>query len=425
MGKKFVYTFGDGKAEGLGNMRELLGGKGANLAEMNRMGLPVPPGFTLTTEVCNYYYDNAKKYPADLEKQIQKGIAYIESVMGAKFGDSKNPLLVSVRSGARASMPGMMETILNLGLNDETVKGLAVQSNNPKFAEESYGRLKHMYQDVVERELPQDPREQLMGAIGAVFESWEGKRAIEYRRIHHIPGSWGTACNIQAMVFGNLGDDSGTGVAFTRNPATGEKKLFGEFLTRAQGEDIVAGTRTPQSIDEMKEFFPRPYAEFQKICDKLENHFRDMQDMEFTIQKGKLWMLQTRNGKRTAKAAVKIAVDMVSEKLISKDEAILRVDPEQLGKLLHPMIDPKAKKTILTTGLPASPGAAVGRVVFNADDAVDWTGKGEKVVLVRAETSPEDIHGMNVAKGVLTSRGGMTSHAAVVARGMGIPCVAG
>ena len=422
---KYVYTFGDGKAEGSGSLRDLLGGKGANLAEMNRMGLPVPPGFTVTTEVCTYYYQNGKQVPAELKKQVMDGMSHMESLLGCRFGDSKNPLFVSVRSGAKSSMPGMMETILNLGLNDQTVKGLASVSGDATFAQESYARLKHMYQDVVGNSLPQDPWEQLWGAISAVFSSWNGKRAVEYRRIHRIPHDWGTACNVQAMVFGNWGDNSGTGVAFTRNPSTGDKKLFGEFLTQAQGEDIVAGIRTPKSIDEMKNDFPESYCEFQKIAEKLEKHFRDMQDMEFTIQRGKLWMLQTRNGKRTAKAAVKIAVDMVAEGLIQKEEALLRVDPEQAGHMLHPMIDPKAKREVLAKGLPASPGAAVGRIVFNADDAVDWTERGEKVILVRAETSPEDIHGMHVAKGILTSRGGMTSHAAVVARGMGKTCVAG
>ena len=406
-------------------MKPLLGGKGAGLAEMNHLGLPVPPGFTITTEVCTHYYQNNQKYPEALIAQVQTGILHIEKIMEQKFGDPKNPLLVSVRSGSRSSMPGMMDTILNLGLNAATTEGLGVAMRNPAFANQCFARLQTSYQEIVGAPLPFDPQEQLWGAIGAVFRSWMGKRAIEYRRIHQIPGDWGTACNIQAMVFGNLGEDSGTGVAFTRNPSNGENIFYGEFLANAQGEDVVAGIRTPETLASIQKTLPQCFQELEKIRAKLEHHFRDMQDMEFTIQRGKLWMLQTRSGKRTAKAAVKIAVDRVEEGAINKDEALMCIQPEQLNQLLHPMISPSARRHIIAKGLPASPGAAVGRAVFSADDAVAWAEKKEKIILVRAETSPEDIHGMHVAQGILTSRGGMTSHAAVVARGMGKTCVAG
>jgi pyruvate,orthophosphate dikinase len=481
---KWVYSFGAGSADGEGSMKNLLGGKGANLAEMSKVGLPVPPGFTLTTDVCTAYYENGKKYPSELEKQIQDGIAKIEKELGKKFGDSSNPLLVSVRSGARASMPGMMDTILNLGLNDETVKGLATKSGNERFAYDSYRRFIQMYSDVVldvdhylfeeilelkkqdkgvilDTELdsndlkqlandfkqkveeetgkpfPQSVEDQLWGAVGAVFDSWMNNRAITYRKMYDIPESWGTAVNVQSMVFGNLGETSATGVAFTRDPSTGEKIFFGEYLINAQGEDVVAGIRTPQQITidgkqrqdsdlpAMEETMPEVYNQLVEIYQKLEKHYRDMQDIEFTVEEGRLWMLQTRNGKRTSKASIKIAVDMVREGLISKEEAILRVDPNELDKLLHPTLDPTAEKNIIAKGLPASPGAASGEVVFSADDAEQKATEGKDVVLVRAETSPEDIHGMNAAKGILTSRGGMTSHAAVVARGMGRPCVSG
>lgn len=482
MTKKYVYTFGPGKAEGNTKMKDLLGGKGANLAEMANLGIPVPPGFTISTEVCTAYYDGNQELPKWLEKDAKDGIAFIEKKMEAKFGDPKNPLLVSVRSGARASMPGMMDTILNLGLNETTLKGLVERTGNERFAYDAYRRFIQMYSNVVleidrenfehmidelkknkglrldtdltaedwkglcvkfkdfvnnklGRPFPEDPWEQLMGAVGAVFRSWNNKRAIEYRRLNNIPVHWGTAVNIQAMVFGNMGEDCATGVAFTRDPGTGERKFFGEYLVNAQGEDVVAGIRTPQPINvaakkaddekSLEEIMPGPYGELEKIYQKLEKHYRDMQDIEFTIQQGKLWMLQTRNGKRTAAAAVKIAVDMAHEKMISKEEAILRIDAAQLDQLLHPMLDPKAPKEVVAKGLPASPGAAVGRVVFSADDAQVWAEKGEKVILVRLETSPDDIHGMNVAQGILTARGGMTSHAAVVARGMGKCCVAG
>lgn len=465
-------------------MKNLLGGKGANLAEMVTLKIPVPAGFTITTEVCTYYYDNKKTYPKTLKAEVKANMEKIEKVMGAKFGDPVNPLLVSVRSGSRISMPGMMDTILNLGLNDKTVQGIIKQTGNPRFAYDSYRRFIQMYSNVVlgvtlenfehileekkhERgvkldtqlttsdlqqlvasyklkvksktgnDFPEDPEEQLWGAIGAVFGSWMNKRAIEYRRINNVPSHWGTAVNVQAMVYGNMGDDSATGVAFTRNPSTGENFFYGEYLVNAQGEDVVAGIRTPQPINivgkqksgvdlpSMEEVLPACYKELVAIYKKLEKHYRDMQDIEFTIQKGKLWMLQTRSGKRTAPAAVKIAVDMVNEKLISKNEAILRIKPEQLDQLLHPMIDPKAKKQVIAKGLPASPGAVNGQVVFTADEAVSEAKAGNKVILVRVETSPEDIHGMHVAQGILTARGGMTSHAAVVARGMGKCCIAG
>jgi pyruvate,orthophosphate dikinase len=482
--KKLVYTFGNGSAEGDGSMKNLLGGKGANLAEMCKVGLPVPPGFTITTEVCVSYYENNRNYPKDLEAQVSEGVSHIEKILGKKFGDKADPMLVSVRSGARASMPGMMDTILNLGLNDETVKGLAQKSGNERFAYDSYRRFIQMYSDVVlevdhyhfeeilelkkqdknvlsdtgltaedlkdiveqykkcvQEELgkpfPQDVREQLWGAVSAVFSSWMNDRAITYRKMYDIPESWGTAVNVQSMVFGNMGENSATGVAFTRDPSTGEKAFFGEYLINAQGEDVVAGIRTPQQVTiigknrqnstlpAMEESLPEVYKQLVDIYKKLENHYRDMQDIEFTVEQGKLWMLQTRSGKRTSKAAIKIAVDMVKEGLIDKEEAILRVNAEELDKLLHPSIDPKAKKDVIARGLPASPGAASGKIVFNSDEAETLAGKGESVILVRAETSPEDIHGMNAARGILTSRGGMTSHAAVVARGMGRPCVSG
>jgi len=473
MADKLVYNFGDGAAEGKAEMKNLLGGKGANLAEMCALGLPVPPGFTITTEVCVSYYTNHKQLPAVLVTQVEDALAQIESKVGGKFGDGINPLLVSVRSGARASMPGMMDTVLNLGLNDTTVKALAKKTGNERFAYDSYRRFIQMYSDVVleldhyhfedkleqkkldrnveldteltaddlkelvveykeivqdelDKPFPESVHEQLWGAIMAVFNSWMNPRACTYRRLHDIPESWGTAVTVQSMVFGNMGDDCATGVAFTRNPSTGEKKYYGEFLVNAQGEDVVAGIRTPLPLDEMPAVMPKVYKQLTGVFDKLEGHYRDMQDIEFTIQNQKLWMLQTRNGKRTAAAAVKIAVDMVKEKLIDKNAAILRIDPLSLDQLLHPTLDPKAAKTVLATGLPASPGAASGKVVFTAEDAETMAlDHKEKVILVRIETSPEDIHGMHAAQGILTARGGMTSHAAVVARGMGKPCVSG
>jgi len=482
--QKYVYRFGAGKADGSAEMRELLGGKGANLAEMSNLGLPVPPGFTITTEVCNAYYANGKKMPEGLAAQVADSVRYIGDTVGAVLGDAKNPLLVSVRSGSRASMPGMMDTILNLGLNDETVEGLALRSGDRRFAYDSYRRfiqmysnvvldVKHenfeeilehykhqngydldtditaddwrtliaQYKDVVQRKLgkpfPQNIDEQLWGAIGAVFDSWNNARAIKYRELNSIPESWGTAVNVQAMVFGNRGDTSATGVAFTRNPSTGDGRLYGEFLVNAQGEDVVAGIRTPQNITEvarieagsdkpsLETVMPEAFKQFVDICHTLENHYRDMQDIEFTIQEGKLWMLQCRNGKRTTPAALKIAVDMANEGLISKEDAIGRIEAAQLDQLLHPTIDPKAKRNILTIGLPASPGAASGEIVFSPDEAEKLKALGKSVILVRNETSPEDIHGMHAAAGILTARGGMTSHAAVVARGMGRPCVSG
>lgn len=472
MPTKMVYFFGNGKAEGTSKMKNLLGGKGANLAEMTNLGIPVPPGFTITTEACTAYYDNNEQWPEGLADEIDVNLAKLESAMGAKFGDPDNPLLVSVRSGARVSMPGMMDTVLNLGLNDTTVQGLIKRSSNPRFAYDSYRRFIQMYSDVVlgvphsefeeimdelkkskgvkldteldaddlkllvskfkarvkeviGREFPLDVKDQLYGAINAVFGSWNNPRAITYRKIHEIPGNWGTAVNVQAMVFGNMGETSGTGVAFTRDPATGEKRFFGEYLMNAQGEDVVAGIRTPQPISTLEKEMPEIYAQLEAIYKKLEAHYKDMQDIEFTIQEGKLYMLQTRNGKRTAAAAVRIAVEMVAEGLIDKRTALTRVEPSQLDQLLHPMIDPKAKINVIAKGLPASPGAAVGKVVFTAEDAEAWAKEGERVVLVRLETSPEDIGGMHVAQGILTARGGMTSHAAVVARGMGKCCVAG
>ncbi len=470
MSKKFVYMF----SEGDGSYRELLGGKGANLAEMTKMGLPVPQGFTVSTEACTQYYADGGRINEEIQAEIYANMEKLEVIAGKKFGDLENPLLVSVRSGARASMPGMMDTILNLGLNDEVVEVMAKKTGNPRFAYDSYRRFIQMYSDVVMEvgkayfeklidemkkrkgvkldtdltaedlkelahqfkaefkakkgfDFPSDPKEQLMGAVMAVFRSWDNPRAIYYRRMNDIPSSWGTAVNVQMMVFGNTGNDSGTGVAFTRNPATGEKKLFGEFLINAQGEDVVAGVRTPQHIDQLKDVMPQCYEQFVEICHTLENHYRDMQDMEFTIEDRKLYMLQTRNGKRTAAAALKIACDLVDEGMISDSEAVCMVDPKQLDSLLHPAFDTKALKAakIIGSALPASPGAACGKVVFTADEAVEMSEKGEKVVLVRLETSPEDIHGMDVAEGILTVRGGMTSHAAVVARGMGTCCVSG
>ncbi|MBF0502525.1 MAG: pyruvate, phosphate dikinase [Candidatus Riflebacteria bacterium] len=499
--KKYVYGFGGGKAEGRADMKDILGGKGANLAEMSNLGIPVPAGFTISTEMCDVYYKNNRNYPPELDKGIRDAMTQVEQIMGAKFGDPVNPLLVSVRSGARASMPGMMDTVLNLGLNDETVQGIIKKTNNERFGWDSYRRFVQMYGDVVlemkpekkededpfevimhamkkkrgvksDAELnaadlkeltgefkklikekkgadfPTDPWKQLWGAINAVFGSWMNQRAITYRKLNAIPDEWGTAVSCQSMVYGNMGDDCATGVAFTRNPSTGEHAFYGEYLINAQGEDVVAGTRTPQqvtiagsknwavasSIDEatrakkypsLEESMPAAYKSLVDIYTKLENHYKDMQDIEFTIQQSKLWMLQTRSGKRTAEASVRIAVEMVNEKMISKDTAILRVKPSDLDQLLHPVFDPKAKKNVICKGLPASPGAASGRVVFHAEDAEAWTEKKEKVILVRIETSPEDIGGMNVAQGILTARGGMTSHAAVVARGMGKCCVAG
>ncbi|HEY7231240.1 MAG TPA: pyruvate, phosphate dikinase [Pseudolabrys sp.] len=481
---KWVYSFGDGRAEGKASMRNLLGGKGSGLAEMANLGLPVPPGFTITTDVCTYFYAHDKQYPKDLRRQVEKALAQVGRIAGKTFGDKSNPLLVSVRSGARASMPGMMDTVLNLGLNDETVEALAKKSGDRRFAYDSYRRFITMYSDVVlgvghehfeelldhhkerqgysldtdlsaddwaelvvrykkrvkdelERDFPQDPHEQLWGAIGAVFGSWMNQRAITYRKLHSLPESWGTAVNVQAMVFGNMGDTSATGVAFTRNPSTGERKLYGEFLINAQGEDVVAGIRTPQEISEaarkeagsdkpsMEYTLPKAYAELKRIYNTLERHYRDMQDLEFTVEQGKLWMLQTRSGKRTASAALRIAVELANEGLISKNDAVLRIDPLSLDQLLHPTIDPRAHRRVIATGLPASPGAASGEIVFSPDEAAQLKSDGRKVVLVRVETSPEDIHGMHAAEGILTTRGGMTSHAAVVARGMGKPCVSG
>ena len=470
MATKYVYLFSEGNA----SMRNLLGGKGANLAEMIGLGMPVPFGFTVTTEACTQYYEDGERINEEIESQIYEYIEKLEQHTGKKFGDLENPLLVSVRSGARASMPGMMDTILNLGLNDEVVESFAKKTNNPRFAYDSYRRFIQMYSDVVMEvgkkyfetlidelkekkgvtldteltaedlkylaeqfkaeykakigeDFPNDPKAQLMGAIKAVFRSWNNERAIYYRRMNDIPASWGTAVNVQMMVFGNMGDTSGTGVAFTRNPATGEKKLYGEFLMNAQGEDVVAGVRTPQKIDQLREVMPGAYNQFVEICAKLENHYRDMQDMEFTIEDGKLYMLQTRNGKRTAAAALKIACDLVDEKMITEEEAVMMVDPKQLDALLHPTFDTVALKSakVVGKGLAASPGAACGRIVFTAEDAIKWAEKGEKVVLVRLETSPEDIEGMHNSQGILTVRGGMTSHAAVVARGMGTCCVSG
>ncbi len=480
----WVYNFGGGTADGSADLRNLLGGKGANLAEMANLGLPVPPGFTITTEVCTAYYENDQAYPDALPKEVADGMQHIESIVGSKFGDPADPLLVSVRSGGRASMPGMMDTVLNLGLNDETVEGMAKKSGDERFALDSYRRFIQMYSDVVlgvdhgnfedlldahkdrkgymldidltaedwrlvvnafkaevEEHLgtpfPQDVHEQLWGAVGAVFGSWMNRRAITYRRLHDIPDDWGTAVNVQAMVFGNMGDDCATGVAFTRDPSTGENLFYGEFLPNAQGEDVVAGIRTPQhltiaaresngsKLPAMEETMPEVFEQLAEVFNNLETHYRDMQDIEFTVQQNKLWMLQTRSGKRTARAALKIAVDMAEEGLITEQEALTRIDPMSLDQLLHPTLDPSAERDVLVKGLPASPGAASGMVVFTADDAEHHAAEGTKVILVRMETSPEDIHGMHAAQGILTSRGGMTSHAAVVARGMGRPCVSG
>ncbi|MCQ4632027.1 pyruvate, phosphate dikinase [Shinella sp. CPCC 100929] len=482
--EKWVYTFGGGRAEGSASDRNLLGGKGANLAEMCNLGLPVPPGLTIVTSACNHYYDSGRTLPPELKDQVRAALRQMEAITGRAFGDTAKPLLLSVRSGARASMPGMMDTVLNLGLNDSTVQALGHDAGDARFAWDSYrrfiqmygdvvmgldhevfeeiledekGRLGHeqdtelsavewqhvigRYKDIIREELgeefPQDPEVQLWGAIGAVFASWMNARAVTYRHLHNIPAIWGTAVNVQAMVFGNLGNSSATGVAFTRNPSTGENKLYGEFLVNAQGEDVVAGIRTPQNITEeariasgsdrpsLEKLMPEAFAEFRAICDRLERHYRDMQDLEFTIERGTLWMLQTRSGKRTAKAALKIAVDMATEGLISEGEAVARIDPASLDQLLHPTIDPRARRDVIGSGLPASPGAATGAIVFTSEDAVQAEEEGRKVILVRIETSPEDIHGMHAAEGILTTRGGMTSHAAVVARGMGTPCVSG
>ena len=482
--KKYVYFFGNGKAEGRADMKDLLGGKGANLAEMTNLGIPVPAGFTISTEVCTYYYQHNYTYPEGLEDQVMEALRKTEEAMGAKFGDPENPLLVSVRSGARVSMPGMMDTVLNLGLNDETVQGLIKKTNNPRFGYDSYRRFVQMYGDVVlglkpeseaeidpfekileekkkargvqydteltaddlkelvvefkqlikektGQDFPEDPMDQLWGAIGAVFRSWDNERAKVYRKLNNIPDEWGTAVNVVSMVFGNMGEDSGTGVAFSRDPATGEKRLYGEFLINAQGEDVVAGIRTPIPIEKLADIMPDVYKELEGIAEKLERHYRDMQDMEFTIQKGKLWMLQTRVGKRTGFAAFRIAVDMVEEGLITKEEALLRVEPDQLNQLLRPIFNAEEKKQaiaegrLLAKGLNAGPGAASGRVVFSATDAVEWAKKGDPVILVRIETSPEDIKGMSAAVGILTARGGMTSHAALVGRQMGKVCIVG
>jgi pyruvate,orthophosphate dikinase len=482
--KKYIYLFGGGKAEGKGEMRELLGGKGAGLHEMTRLGVPVPPGFTITTEVCAFYYTHDRRYPKGLEKDVAQSLSRVEKLLGRRFGDYGNPLLVSVRSGARESMPGMMDTVLNLGLNDRTVEGLIQRSRNERFAYDSYRRFIQMYADVVlglkprdktetdpfgaildrkkescgvrfdmelsagdlkelvtefkaevrarsGKDFPEDPFDQLWGAIGAVFGSWNNDRAIAYRQLYQIPHSWGTAVNVQAMVFGNLGDDCATGVAFTRNPANGEKKFYGEFLVNAQGEDVVAGIRTPRSIGELQSVMPRPYMELKTVCRTLERHYKDMQDIEFTIEDSKLWMLQTRTGKRTGFAAVRIAVDMVEEKIISKKEALLRIEADQLNQLLRPIFDTAEKERadkdgrILARGLPAGPGAATGQLVFHAEDAVAWKKNNQRVLLCRIETSPDDIRGMEAAEGILTARGGMTSHAALVARQMGKVCVAG
>ncbi len=481
---KYIFSFGDKKSKKISNARNILGGKGANLAEMARLGLPVPPGFTISTQMCEIFYKNKRKLTPKICKEIKKELKKIETKTKKKFGDNKNPLLVSVRSGSRVSMPGMMDTILNLGLNDKTTEALSKKTSNERFAKDSYRRFIQMYANVVmgveshlfedmidnykltkgvlsdtelnsndwdgliknfkalisektKKNFPQDVYEQLFGAIKAVFLSWESKRAKTYRKLNHIPGDWGTAVNVQCMVFGNMGEDCATGVAFTRNPSTGENRFFGEYLINAQGEDVVAGSRTPRYItkkaredagakeNSMEEIMPKVFKELKNVFVKLEKHYRDMQDIEFTVENNKLWMLQTRNGKRTAKAAIKIAVDMVKEKLISKKEAILRIDPNTLDTLLHPTLDEKAEKKVIAKGLPASPGAASGKVVFTADEAEKMNNQKEDTILVRVETSPEDIHGMHAAKGILTARGGMTSHAAVVARGMGRPCVSG
>jgi pyruvate,orthophosphate dikinase len=481
---KWIYTFGDGCAEGRAGDHERLGGKGANLAEMCSLGLPVPPGLTIVSDACVFYFKHGRSLPEELKSQVMKGLAEMERITGRRFGDTVRPLLLSVRSGARASMPGMMDTVLNLGLNDETVQALAHDSGDARFAWDSYRRFIQMYADVVMgldnevfeeiledekarhghefdtdmsavewrrvvtlykaviadeigESFPQECEVQLWGAVHAVFASWRNPRAVTYRHLHNIPEAWGTAVNVQAMVFGNLGNTSATGVAFTRNPSTGDNELYGEFLVNAQGEDVVAGIRTPQSITEvariasgyerpsMEKLMPEAFAEFRKICTELERHYRDMQDLEFTIERGKLWMLQTRSAKRTTKAAMKVAVDMVDEKLITEDEAVARIEPSTLDQLLHPTIDPRVHREVIGSGLPASPGAATGEIVFTSEEAVEANDEGRKVILLRIETSPEDIHGMHAAEGILTTRGGMTSHAAVVARGMGIPCVVG
>ncbi len=474
---KYVYQFGTARTEGDATRRELLGGKGANLAEMSRLKLPVPAGFTISTEVCTWYYDHDGEYPPELQTQIDAAVAAVEETMGGRFGDPSNPLLLSVRSGARVSMPGMMDTVLNLGINDRIVAGLIERSGDARFGYDVYRRFVQMYGDVVmglraedqetnpfeallekkkeargveldseltaadleelvgefkalirrrlKRRFPEDPAEQLQGAIGAVFESWNGDRAITYRELEGIPHDWGTAVNVQSMVYGNMGEDCATGVAFSRDPSTGEKALYGEFLVNAQGEDVVAGIRTPEPLARLEQVQPRAYRQFERICRKLERHYRDMQDLEFTIQNGRLWMLQTRAGKRTAAAAVKIAVDMAAEKLINRSKALLRVDPDDLDQLLHPIFDESAERTVIGQGLPASPGAATGMVVFQPDEAVAWEAEGKQVILVRLETSPEDIGGMDAAEGILTARGGKSSHAALVARGMGKCCVAG
>jgi pyruvate,orthophosphate dikinase len=481
---RWVYSFGGGGADGDASMKNLLGGKGANLAEMSALGLPVPPGFTITTEACVHYYANGNSYPGELASQVAEGLAQVERLTGKTFGDPASPLLVSVRSGARASMPGMMDTVLNLGLNDETVEGLAKLSGDRRFAFDSYRRFIQMYSNVVlnldhhmfeeilddhkdrlnvtidtalsasdweavvadykalvaneyGKPFPQDPQDQLWGAVSAVFASWMNERAKFYRRMHDIPESWGTAVNVQSMVFGNMGDTSATGVAFTRNPSTGEARLYGEFLINAQGEDVVAGIRTPQALTRaareemgekapsMEEAMPEVFAQFRDVVGRLETHYRDMQDIEFTVEQGKLYMLQTRNGKRTAKAALKVAVDMANDGVITREEAIQRVEPASLDQLLHPTISPDAKRDVIAVGLPASPGAATGKIVFDSEEAERLGHAGEAVILVRDETSPEDIHGMHAARGIVTARGGMTSHAAVVARGMGRPCVSG
>ena len=481
---KWVYSFSAERAEGKGEMKNLLGGKGANLHEMASLGLPVPPGFTITTEVCTFFYANGKAYPPELKAQVDAAVAEVGRLTGRSFGDPANPLLLSVRSGARASMPGMMDTVLNLGLNDEAVETLAKTSGDARFAYDSYRRFIQMYSNVVlevdvhnfedileqykdskgyaldtdlnaedwravivdykarvveatDKPFPQSPGDQLWGAIGAVFSSWMNQRAITYRRLNAIPAEWGTAVNVQAMVFGNMGETSATGVAFTRNPSTGDNALYGEFLVNAQGEDVVAGIRTPQNITEaarkaagsdkpsLEALMPAVFKQFADTTKLLEKHYRDMQDLEFTVERGKLWMLQTRNGKRTAKAALRVAVEMANEGLISREDAITRVEPGALDQLLHPTLDPKAKPKALATGLPASPGAASGEIVFSADEAQALRQAGRKSILVRVETSPEDIHGMHAAEGIVTTRGGMTSHAAVVARGMGKACVCG
>ncbi|NGZ06395.1 MAG: pyruvate, phosphate dikinase [Magnetococcales bacterium] len=482
--KKKIFFFGNGSADGKATMKAILGGKGANLAEMSRIGIPVPAGFTISTEVCTYFFKHNGHYPDELRAGVDKALSKVGKAMGSRFGDPRKPLLLSVRSGARVSMPGMMDTVLNLGLNEETLQGLLTQSGDARFVYDCYRRFIHMYANVVldvpherfeetlthekkrlgkqqdvemsaddwrvlaeqykaivlevtGKPFPEDPLEQLWGAIGAVFNSWHADRAITYRRLNNIPEDWGTAVNVQAMVFGNMGMDSATGVAFTRDPATGDNRFFGEFLINAQGEDVVAGIRTPQEItidgknrarsphSAMEEVMPALYQELVTLYKRLEGHFRDMQDLEFTVQQGKMWLLQTRNGKRTVQAALRIALDMVKEGLITPREAIMRVKPEDLNQLLHPTLDPKAKRTILATGVAASPGGAVGEVVFTPEDAVQWVSEGHKVILVREETSPEDIHGMHAAQGIVTARGGATSHAAVVARGMGRPCVSG